>query len=93
MYIIYKQQYMTQLTFINLHTNKYSQGLHYYPFAVDLDRYVGSCNILDDLSKRVCVPNKTKDLNLNVFNIITRINESKILTWHKSCKCECNFDS
>ena len=38
-----------QPTLINLHPNEYSQELHYYPFAVKLDRYVGSCNTLNDL--------------------------------------------
>ena len=59
---------------------------------VNLDRYVGSCNTLNDLSKRICVPNKKEDLNLNVFNIITGVNVSKILTKHISCKFECKFD-
>ena len=40
---------------------------------------------LNDLSIKVCVPNKTKDLNLSVFNMITRINEWKALTKHISC--------
>ena len=31
---------MTQPTIINLHPNGYTQGLHYYPFVVTLDRYV-----------------------------------------------------
>ena len=31
------------------------------------------------LSNKVCVPNKTEDLNLSVFNMITGINESKTL--------------
>ena len=31
----------------------------------------------DDLSSRICVPNKTKDEQLNVFNMITGINETK----------------
>ena len=39
-----------------------------------LDRCVGSCNNLNDLSNSVCV-NKTGDLNLRVFNMITGINE------------------
>ena len=39
-----------------------------------------SCNVLSDLSNKVCVPNKIEDLNLSVFNIITGINESKTLT-------------
>ena len=54
---------------------------------------MGSCNTLNDLSNKVCGPSKTEDLNLRVFNMITGINESKILTKHVSCKCKCKFDS
>ena len=39
-----------------------------------------------------CVPNKKEDVNLNVFNMITRINVSKILSKHISCDCKCKFD-
>ena len=42
---------------------------------VNLDRCNGSYNILDDRFSRICVPNKEKDLYLNVFNLLTRINE------------------
>ena len=73
-------------TVINLHPNEYSQELPYYPFSVKLDRCVGSWNTLNDLSNKVYVPNKTEDLNLSVFNMITRINESKTLTKHISCE-------
>ena len=71
-----------------LHTNECSHEFHYYPFAVKLDRCIGSCNTLNGLSIKVCIPNKTEDLNLGVFNMITGINESKTLTKHK-CRCEC----
>ena len=56
---------------INFHRSEYSQEFYYYPFAVRLVRYVTSCNTLKDLSKRGYIPNKTKDLNLSVFNMIT----------------------
>ena len=36
--------------------------------------------------------NRTEGLNLNVFSMITGINESKILTKHLSCKCGSKFD-
>ena len=68
---------MTQPILVNLHPNKYSQELRYYAFAVNLDKFAGSCNTLDDLSNRVCVPNETEDLILLVFNMITGINESE----------------
>ena len=60
------QKCMTQPTLINLHPNEYSQEFLYYPIAVKLDRSVGSCNTLNDLSNKVCCLNKTKDLNLSV---------------------------
>ena len=45
---------------INLHhPNEHTQGLRYYPFAVNLDRCVGICNTLNDLSNKVYVPDKT----------------------------------
>ena len=33
--------------------------------------------------------NKTEELNLSVFNMITEKHESKILTIDISCECKC----
>ena len=85
------QKCTIQATLINFHPNEYSTKFHDYPFAVKLDRCAGSCNTLNDLSK-VCVPNKTEDLNLSVLNMITGINESKTLANHTLCECKCKFD-
>ena len=52
---------MTQPTLINLHPNEYSRQLQYYPSAAKLDKFVGSCNILNYLSNKVYPPNKTED--------------------------------
>ena len=82
---------MIQPTLINLHPNEYSQEFHYYPFAVKLDRCVGSCNTLNDLSNKVCIPNKTEDLNLSVFNMITGINELRTITKHLSVNANVNL--
>ena len=41
---------------------------------------------------RVCVPNKTEDLNLTLYNMITGINESKISTKLVLCRCKCKLD-
>ena len=71
------QKCTTQPIIINLHPNEYTQGLLYYPFAINLDRCIGSCNTFNDLSNKIFVPNNTKDLNLSVFNMITGKNEAK----------------
>ena len=47
---------------------------------VNLDRCAGTYNTLDDLSRRVCVPNETEGLNFYVFNMVAGIKESRTLT-------------
>ena len=59
---------------------------------VILDRCSGSCNILGDLSSRINVPNKAEDVSLSVFNMITKINESKALTKDVWYEFKCKFD-
>ena len=86
------QKCQIQPTLINLQPNEYSQELHYYPFAFKSDECVGSCNTLDDLSNKVCVPNKTEEFDIHVFNMLTGKNESKFLTKDISCKCKFKFD-
>ena len=48
------------------------------------------CNTLNDLSK-VCIPSKTEDKNLSVFDIVTGINESKTFAKLISCESKCNL--
>ena len=83
---------MTQSTLFNLHINEYIQGLCDYLFAFDLDRCFVSCNTLNHLFKRVCLPSKIKNLNLSGFSMIIEINELKILAKYISCECKYKFD-
>ena len=63
------QKCIIQSTLINLHPNEYSHELRYYSFAVSLNRCVGRCSTLADLSSKLCVLNEGEDLNRHVFNI------------------------
>ena len=83
---------MIHHTLINMHSKEFRHEFRHYSFAVKLDRFVGSCNVLNDLSNKACVSNKTVEFNLSVFNMITGINESKTLTKHILCECKCRFD-
>ena len=42
---------------------------------------------------KICVPNKTKDVNVKVFNMITNKREAKTLRKHISCDCKCKCNS
>ena len=90
--LLKNQKFMTLLLIYTL-MNALLSKLHYYPFAVNLDRCAGVCSTLDELSNKVCAPNETEDLNLHVFNMTTRTKESRTLTKHMLCKCEFKFDT
>ena len=90
MYIVKQSEMYYQPIFIKLHPNKYGQEFQYYPFAVQLDRCVRSCNTLNGLSNTSSVPNKPEDLHVSVLNMITWINELKTLTKHTLCECKSN---
>ena len=34
-----------------------------------------------------------KDLNVKVFNLMSRTNETRHIKWHETCKCKCRLDA
>ena len=61
-------------------------------FVVSLYRCYESFNTLDNLYDRLCVPNRTKHVYLDVFNMITGINESKSLVKNILYDRRCRLD-
>ena len=45
-------------TRIDKNPPKLIQGLLYHLFRLSLKRSNGSCNVLNDLSDKICIPNK-----------------------------------
>ena len=39
----------------------------------------------------MCVPDVVKNLNVKVFNLMSRTNETRHIEWNETCKCECKF--
>ena len=58
-----------------------------------VDKSNGSGNAAFDLSTKICVSSKMKNINVKVFNMITRTNKAKTMVKHISCNCKCNFNS
>ena len=86
------QKFEIQSTLINLHPNEYGQEFHYYSFMVKLDRCVGSCNNLNDLSNKVCVLNKTEVSSRSLLRMIRVVIKSKTLTKYLSYECKFKLD-
>ena len=64
----------------------------FYPFSIKTSKCSGNCNNINDPYAKICAPNVIKDLNIKVFNLMSRTNEAKNIKWHETCKCECRLD-
>ena len=49
----------------------------FYPFSVKINRCSGNCTSINDPYAKICVPDVVKKLNVKVFNLMSRTNESK----------------
>ena len=65
----------------------------FYPYNVLVNKCGGNCNTLNDPMARLCVPNIIKNVNINVYNFLMRLNETRFVLWHESCKCVCLLTS
>ena len=74
---------------INVNTNNHV----FYLFSVKTSKCSGNCNNINDPYANMCVLDVVKDLNVKVFNLMSRTNETKNIKWHETCKCECRLDA
>ena len=65
----------------------------FYPYNVLVNKCSGSCNTLNDPMTKLCVPNVVKRVNMKVYNFLMRLNETRNVLWHESCKCVCRLNS
>ena len=73
---------------INVNSNE----LVFYHFSIKTSKYSGSCNNINDPYAKMCVPEVVKDLNVKVFNLMSRTNETRHIKWYEMCRCECRLD-
>ena len=65
----------------------------FYPFSIKKSKCSGSCNNINDIYAEMCVPDVVKNLNVKVFNIMSRTNETRHIEWHETCTCKCRLDA
>ena len=47
----------------------------FYPFTVGVSKCGGSCKTVNDPYTRICVPNKSRQMYVKLFNLMSRVNE------------------
>ena len=57
--------------------NANSDEPEFYPFSFETSKCSGSRNDINDPYAKVCVPDVVKKLNIKVFNLMSRTNETR----------------
>ena len=65
----------------------------FYPFSIKINKCSGNCNNINNPYANICVPDIIKNLNVKVFNLMSRTNETRFIKWHEKCKCKCRLDA
>ena len=65
----------------------------FYLFSIKTSKCSSNCNNINDPYAKICVPDVVKDLDVKVFNLMLRTNETKNIKWHETCKCICRLDA
>ena len=85
---VVNQKCMARPKIIDVNKNE----IIFYPLSITVNECSGNCNNINDPMVKLCVPDIVKDTNIKVFNMLAmRINETRKITWHESCKCICRF--
>ena len=54
----------------------------FYPYNVLVNKCGGSCNTFDNPMAKLCVPTVIKRVNMQVYNFLMRLNETRNVLWH-----------
>ena len=65
----------------------------FYPFSIKASKWSGSCNNTNDPYAKICIPDVVKNLNVKVFNLMSRTNEARHIEWHEIFKSKYWLDS
>ena len=83
------QEWRIRPEIINVNNNENS----FYSYSIELNKSSGSYNNINDPYAKLCVSDVVQNVNVKLFNLMSRTNETRHIEWHKTCKCKCRLDA
>ena len=65
----------------------------FYTYNVLVNKCSGSCDTINNLMAKLCVPGIIKRVNMKFYNFLMMLNETRSVLWHENCKCVCKLNS
>ena len=83
------QECKTRPEIVNVNSN----NPIFYPFSIKISKCGGNCNNINNPYAKICVPDIIKNLNVKVFNLMSRTNKTRLIKCHEKCKRKCRLDA
>ena len=74
-------------------TNVNNDELVFYSYTIKVNKCSGGRSNINDPYAKLCVSDIVKNINVKVVNLMSRINETRQIIWHETCKCKCRLTS
>ena len=65
----------------------------FFCLSIKTSKCSGSCDSINNPHAKLCVPDVVKNLNVKVFNLMSRSNETRHIEWYEPCKWEFRINS
>ena len=63
-----------------------------FPYKIKVDKCIGRCNDKNNPYFKVYLPDSIKNISVESFDLISRKNVLKNISFHQNCKCGCLLD-
>ena len=60
----------------------------FFPSNIKTSKCSSSCNKINNPYAKLCVADVVKNLNVKVFNLMSRTDETRQIEWYETCKCK-----
>ena len=62
-------------------------------YFIKVNKCSGISNNINDPYAKFCVPDVVKNINIKVFNLMSRTNETRHIGWYETCMCKCRLNA
>ena len=63
-------------------------NLFFYPYSTQVNKCSGICNNINSKDAKLYVSDVVQDINLKLFNIVLRTNETRHIKWHENVNAD-----
>ena len=74
---------------ININTNEHM----FFPFSIKVNKCSESCNNINHSYNKLRAPDIIKNINIKLVNLMSRINGTRHIIQHETCKCICRLSA